>query len=301
MKFAIVTPAYNASRFIRESIESVISQEGDFEIDYVVMDGGSKDNSVEIIEEYDRQIKDGKYPIKCKKVTFSWKSNGDKGMYDAINRGFTLVNGDVCAYLNADDVYLPGTLALMAKAFKQFPKIEWLKGTTSFIDEESKVYKKGACYLYNQKWIRMGIYGRNAYFIQQDSVFWRRSLWEKMGAEIDSDLRLAGDYFLWIQFSKYAPLWSINKEVSYFRKSRSQLSAKMEGYRKEQASISKPTGLLNFRIKLFFWVRTFFPGRLFNPIFGLLYRILFKNLNLEYVEVKSDGNIVINKAKSYSI
>ena len=72
MKFSIVTPVYNGEKFIAETIESVLSQEGDFEIQYIIMDGGSKDQTVEIIKKYDALLQEGKYSVRCEKITLSW-------------------------------------------------------------------------------------------------------------------------------------------------------------------------------------------------------------------------------------
>ncbi|HEY4500327.1 MAG TPA: glycosyltransferase, partial [Candidatus Paceibacterota bacterium] len=100
MKFSIVTPVYNGQAHIRETIESVLSQEGDFEIEYFIMDGGSTDATVEIVLEYASRDK--------RVSVFSEK---DSGMYDAVNKGFFKATGDVYAYINSDDVYEPGAFA----------------------------------------------------------------------------------------------------------------------------------------------------------------------------------------------
>jgi len=86
--FTIVTPSYNQGRFIEQTIQSVLSQAGDFSIQYIIADGGSTDNSVKIIEKYDNLLNTGNYPIKCKGVEFCWWSHRDAGQADALNQGF---------------------------------------------------------------------------------------------------------------------------------------------------------------------------------------------------------------------
>lgn len=298
MKFSIVTPVYNGEKFIAETIENVLSQEGDFEIEYIIMDGDSTDKTVEIIKKYDALLKEKKYAIQCKGISLVWSSGKDDGMYSAINKGFTHATGDVYAYINADDTYLPGAFNKIAKTFEKFSEIRWLKGINSVIDEFSKPIKTNPCYIYNQEWIRLGIYGINAYFIHQESVFWKSELWKTVGG-IDEKLKLAGDYYLWVEFSKHTALWTVNAPLSCFRKSTGQLSENMDGYRKEQFSVVRtPKNWLTFRIKLFFWLRSKTPTFL-EPAWRSLYRVLFWKRNKRYIEIKKDGEPTKEKAYSF--
>lgn len=306
MKFSIVTPVYNGLRFLSETIESVLSQAGDFEIEYIVQDGGSTDGTIALLQEWQQKLDEGCMPLHCKKVTMQWTSAKDAGMYDAVNKGFARATGDVYAYLNSDDTYVPSALQKIANVFAARPDILWLKGVTSFIDEHSKVTEYGNCYLYNQPWIAKGIYGRNAYFIHQDSVFWKKELWGKTCTHagtigIDPKLTLAGDYALWIEFAKHVPLWSLNAEVSYFRSSPGQLSQDMTKYRTEQCAVSQEHGLLNFVVKLFFWLRSNLRAAFFTPLFSLAYRLLFPNRNMYYIELNEHGQPVTKKASSYVV
>lgn len=300
MKFTIVTPVNNGEKFIAETIESVLSQEGDFEIEYIIMDGASTDKTIDVAAEYEKRLRAGEYPIRCKKATLQYFSEKDNGMYDAVNKGFTHATGDIYAYINADDTYLPHAFKRVSKTFEQFNEIRWLKGINSVINESSQPIKTNPCYMYNQKWIQLGIYGINAYFIHQESVFWRSELWKTTGG-IDGKLKLAGDYYLWVQFSKQTPLWSINMPLSCFRKSAGQLSEDMSEYRKEQFSVIQvPKNWLVFRIKLFFWLRSKFLTFL-EPFFRSLYRLLFWERNRYYIEIKTDDEPTIQKAYSFII
>lgn len=302
MKFSIVTPVYNGEKYITETIESVLSQKGDFEIEYIIQDGGSTDQTMEIIKKYDELLKQGFFTIQCNKVTIQWVSEKDFGMYDAINKGFANATGDIFAYINADDFYLPCAFDAIKKTFTTFPGIKWLKGITSLVREDSKIYQHGECFIYNQKWIQFGVYGRDTYFIQQDSVFWKKELWTKTGG-INKKFKLAGDYFLWIQFAKHAPLWSLNKEVSCFRKRAGQLSSNTMLYKKEQNEISKKSGLYLLLIASFFYLRSKRHTRPhFNdPLFTLIYNLAFGNENPYGIEIDSDGVPFKRRAVSYTL
>lgn len=298
MKFSIITPTYNSEKFLKETIESVIYQEGDFEVEYVIVDGASKDNTISIIKKYESLVSSSVFKPKCKKVTLSWLSEKDFGMYDAINKGFAKSSGEICAWINADDTYTSKAFELIKESFTNFPQIEWLKGKTIFVEETGKPIYTAPCFVFNKKWIQDGIYGRNAYFINQDSVFWRKTLLEKVG-QIDSKLRYAGDYALWVKFAQFAELWSLDVAVSTFREHGGQLSNNESAYRKEQSEISPIKGFSHYPIKVFFWLKTVL-GKNLEWIFIYLYPLLFLNRKREYVAIEKD-ELVIKKAHSYII
>src|SRR3989344_2070174 len=160
MKFSIVTPVYNGQAHIRETIESVLSQEGDFEIEYFIMDGGSTDSTVKIAREYESRDK-----------RVSVISEKDVGMYDAVNKGFLKATGDVYAYINSDDVYEPGAFATVTSIVSKYPDILWLKGISSVMDASSNISRILPCYVYKREWIEKGIYGRNGPVIGPASAF----------------------------------------------------------------------------------------------------------------------------------
>lgn len=254
LRFSIVTPTHNSERFIGETIESVISQVGNFSIEYLIMDGDSTDGTYEIVRRYQKLLLENAYPILCHDVVIHWYSEKDGGMYDAINKGFKNITGDICAYINSDDIYLPGAFNTMAAVFTKYPRIEWLKGISSFMNSHSTIFSVDNCHLYAQEWIAKGVYGRWLYFINQESVFWRRSLWEKVSG-IEHSLKLAGDYYLWVIFSKYAPLVSVKAYVSCFRVVEGQLSSNISEYRKEMDRVCPPDSRLKMTIRLEMLIR----------------------------------------------
>lgn len=287
MRFSIITPAYNSGPYIAQTIESVLSQEGDFEIEYIVMDGGSADNTVAVIKKYEQLLKEKKYPIKCANVTFKSQSEKDHGMYDAINKGFSQATGDVYAWINADDMYEPGAFGAIKKTFEAFPEIEWVKGTNSNIEADGAFIKQSKLRIYHQSWLQKGIYGRVAYFIEQDAVFWRKGLWKKIGG-IPNQYKYAGDYWLWIHFAEHAKLWSLNKNVSIFRKRKEQMSQNMISYQHEQREIVPRLPLSAFVIRVFFNLEKCFSPT-YDNFFNTLYRLLFVRNKKEYYIDIVDG------------
>ncbi len=241
MKISVVTPCFNSSKFMLETIESVLFQKGDFELEYIIVDGGSTDGTVEYLKKIDETICKGEKsfaPAKC----FKYISEPDNGMYDAVCKGFSMATGDIFAWINSDDIYLQGALQKVIDSFETFPQIKWLKGITSYIDENSNITSHGKCYIYKRNWIKEGHYGKNLFFIQQDSVFWKRDLWEKV-APIDTRLKLAGDYWLWIKMAEHAELYSLNEFISCFRQREGQLSSEMDKYYAEMDKIRKDFNL----------------------------------------------------------
>jgi glycosyltransferase involved in cell wall biosynthesis len=296
LTISIVTPSFNSVRFIQETIQSVISQSGNFCIEYIVVDNCSTDGTKDVIEQYQRLIDSGRFPLACNGVTLTLISEKDNGMYDAINKGFNYATGDVHAWLNSDDIYLPGALATISKVFENYGDIHWIKGITSYITNESSIWKAGKCLIYNKNWIASGIYGRDYYFIQQDSVFWRSWLWNKTGG-INANLKRAGDYDLWIKFSEFASLVSIRAWVSCFRIVEGQISQDYDAYIREVNSRLPGGGFLVSKVRLYLWLESKLPRLIRAPIF----KILFGRLVFDAIIVQKDGTLVRENGEYYKV
>ena len=117
LKFSIVTPTHNSQRFVRETIESVINQKGNFVIEYILVDNCSTDLTKEIVEEYVNLFDTGKFPIKCNNVHIEFISGRDSSMYEAIQKGFSRASGDIYAWINSDDIYLQGAFDIIQRTF----------------------------------------------------------------------------------------------------------------------------------------------------------------------------------------
>ncbi len=205
MLFSIVTPSFNQALYLRGTIESVLSQATNLE--YIVMDGGSTDGSSEIIAAYSDRLA-------------YWQSERDGGQYDAINRGFARSTGEIMGWLNSSDLYLPWTLSTVELIFNIFPEIQWVTSTMKTCIRgdgtfEDLYHTPG----FSARRFYRGLHGGpgNSEYLQQESCFWRRSLWEKIGGVIDLKHASAGDYWLWSRFFKEANVAAIDAPLAAFR------------------------------------------------------------------------------------
>ncbi|EKD29980.1 MAG: glycosyl transferase family 2 [uncultured bacterium (gcode 4)] len=216
MKISIITPSYNQEEFIERTILSVISQAGDFEVEYIIMDGLSTDTSIEIIKKYDDLITTWKFEIRCKKLDFIWKSEKDKGQSDAINKGLRLATGDIVTYLNSDDTYNPGALQQVADVLGSSDN-KWCYGKCRIIDRgDNEIRKPITLYknLLGRRYSYAKLLGEN--FISQMTVFWKREAMDEIGL-FDTNEHLCMDYEYWLRMGqKYNPVY-INEYMASFR------------------------------------------------------------------------------------
>lgn len=201
-KISIITPSFNQGQFIEQTIQSVLSQNYS-NLEYIVMDGGSTDNTVEILKKYEGKLK--------------WFSEKDKGQSDAINKGFKMATGDIIAWINSDDYYLPGTLQKVSKYFDLHKDTKWITGNYEIVDENGKQIQS---YVRKYKNILRSLPFRNtlyiANYINQPSTFWRRSLLQEVGY-VNENYHFCMDYDLWLRFMKISSPAIINTPLSAFR------------------------------------------------------------------------------------
>lgn len=192
---SIVTPSLNAERFLDATINSVLVQDYP-DIEYVVMDGGSADGSLEILRRYEGRLR--------------YVSEPDAGQADAINRGFALTSGEILAFLNADDAYFPGAVATAVRAFAARPDAGVIYGDAVYVDE------RGA---------EVGPYPVESFdrfklerrcFICQPAAFFRRDAFVASGG-LDTSLRFALDYDLWIRMARRYPMVKIDTRLATLR------------------------------------------------------------------------------------
>lgn len=195
---SIVTPSFNQAEFLEETIQSVLSQKCP-RLEYVVIDGGSTDHSVEIIKNHSKHL-------------HYWVSEKDDGHGHALNKGFAHTSGEIMAWINSDDKYMPWTLEVVGEIFSLFPHVNWISGFPSFWS--SKGFLTSAVRL--PKNIYDFLLG-NYRWIQQESVFWRRSLWEKAGGTINQDFNYMVDGDLWSRFFLLDELYSVDCILSGYR------------------------------------------------------------------------------------
>lgn len=188
-KISIITPSFNQGEFIEETISSVLSQNYP-SLEYIVLDGGSTDGTVDILKKYDHSIT-------------AWISEPDKGQSDALNKGFSIATGDIIGWLNSDDTYLPGVLNKVARLFND-PNIDILMSEYyAFMNENGDIYEyKKNEYVDRKSLIRF--WRTRGMTINQPCVFFRRKLIENMDPVVDASLTYAMDYDLWLRLSRVA-------------------------------------------------------------------------------------------------
>jgi len=183
---SIITPSYNQAKFLRETIDSVLSQDYP-NLEYIIIDGGSSDGSLEIIQEYENRLS-------------YWESTPDKGQTDAINKGFARAKGKYLAWLNSDDVYLPGAVSEAVGYLEEHPEIGTVYGDCTFIDAQGHTIGRFPAAQTDHARLRRGYV-----HIPQQASFFRADLWQEVGP-LDPSFYFAMDYDLWVRLAKKSPL-----------------------------------------------------------------------------------------------
>jgi glycosyltransferase involved in cell wall biosynthesis len=200
-KISIITPSYNQGKFIKQTIDSVLGQNYP-NLEYWVIDGGSTDNTIDILKSYGDKIQ--------------WISEPDKGQANAINKGFKKVSGEIVAFINSDDYYFPYTLNKVGEVFTN-PEVKWAAGDYTIINEENKEIHslirsyKNLLRLFNS-WQLLSVVN----YINQPSCFWRKEIVDKYGY-INEELNFAIDYDYWMRMAREVPLTIIKEKLSVFR------------------------------------------------------------------------------------
>jgi glycosyltransferase involved in cell wall biosynthesis len=199
-KITLVTPVFNSARYVEQTIQSVISQQYP-NLEYFIEDGGSTDGTLDIVRKYERQLS-------------GWTSAPDNGMYDALNRGFARSSGAIMGWINASDMLHIGSLFVVGSVFEALPEVEWITGRpTGFSAEGMTVGVSRRL----KRWSRLRFLAGSDRFIQQESTFWRRSLWERAGGSLSTAYRVEGDFDLWIRFFRHARLYSVDALIGGWR------------------------------------------------------------------------------------
>lgn len=217
-KISVVTPTFNRAQYLEQTILSVLDQNYP-NLEYIIIDGGSTDGSADIIRKYENRLK-------------YWISEPDDGMYFALQKGFKKATGEIMAWINSDDIYHKGAFHSVAEIFSNLTDVEWITGIPTLFNSD------GLCVKVNdiQYWSNRRIYSGDYRWIQQENVFWKRSLWIKAGSQLELKYKLACDFALWNRFFQHAQLYSVQTSFGGFRLHGQQLSINHSSQYESEAS-----------------------------------------------------------------
>lgn len=236
MKISIVTTCFNSSKTIRATIESILSQQGDFELEYIITDAGSTDSTLSIIAEYASRLT----------LINAQGTNQSQG----INMGLRAATGDIVAFLNADDVYRPNALQTVVNAFRADPDKLWLIGQCPIIDEQGNEFHglisryKNFCMRHYAYWLLL-----IENFVCQPATFLRREALERVGYLAENE-QFVMDYHYWLRIGRISDPIVVESALAGFRR--------IEGT-KSNTSYSKQfkddmrVGILAAQKSIFYW------------------------------------------------
>ncbi len=224
---SIITPSFNQATYIEQTIHSILNQDYS-NLEYIIIDGGSTDGTVDIIRKYERYLS-------------YWVSEPDRGQAHAINKGLTYATGDIIAYLNSDDLYLPGTLHKVAQEYCANPDADLFYGRCRLIDQDNVILgqRTGSISTYEEILDLWDVWWRERNFVQPE-VFWTRRIANRIGL-FREDLFYVMDYDYWARIFRVGGKPSfIDAELASFRRHSAQKSTQPQRTAAELLAVVKP-------------------------------------------------------------
>jgi glycosyltransferase involved in cell wall biosynthesis len=218
---SIVTPSYNQAAYLEKTILSVLGQDYP-NIEYIVIDGGSTDGSVEIIKKYESRLS-------------YWISEPDRGQSHAINKGFARARGEILNWLNSDDILMPSAVSIAVRHLVSHPQVGMVYGDRLVIDSKSNVLRLVELPSFRNAWMKYN------HRIPQETVFFRRQCWQDAGG-LDETLHCCLDYDLWVRLSRRTDIRHIPFVLGGYRihelaKSTKDAGPRQSPMRKELAAV----------------------------------------------------------------
>jgi glycosyltransferase involved in cell wall biosynthesis len=245
---SIITPSFNQAAYLEQTIQSVLGQDYPH-LEYIIVDGGSTDGSVSIIEKYAPQLA-------------WWVSEPDQGQTDAINKGFAHAKGEILAWLNSDDTYLSGAISEAVAFLQQHAEVGMVYGDANLVDEAGNVLGKFPARQTNYRRLMQG-----SVHIPQQASFFRGELWRQVGP-LDPTFYFAMDYDLWVRLAKLTPLayyprlWATFRLHGHSKTLENDSRCFPEMLRVYRREGGGPFSMMVFKAKIRPWVYAWLPLRL---------------------------------------
>ncbi len=263
-KITLVTAVYNGEEYLEATIRSIVNQEYP-NLEYIVVDDGSTDGTAEIIRKYGRGVS-------C------WFSQANQGLYAALNAGFARSTSEIMGWLNSSDLLHVNGLFTVGSIFRELRDVDWITGRPTKISATGMTVDV----LPIPRWSRERFLAGANKYIQQESTFWRRGLWERAGGRLSTEYRAEGDFELWARFFRHARLHSVNALIGGYRLHDHALSSSnMERYNRNcdeiaAREVERLSGGKREALKAFRWISE--AVKPIPKVRGLWHRLAIRSL-----------------------